>query len=105
MNVGNEPVIEENKRIRRLRIVSDMLVQTLSAGGLTWSQAERMIHEVRLLAVEMFPGKEHTFDLIYMPKFRRALRQGGLSDQRQALKVLSGGKNDVNPNNEAKSVK
>lgn len=92
MNVGSERVTEENRRIRRLRIVSDMLVRTLSAGGVTWSEAERMIKGVRLFALDMFPGKEHTFELVYMPKFRRALRRGGLFDQRKALRVLDGGK-------------
>ncbi|HTY23765.1 MAG TPA: hypothetical protein VMC85_11575 [Desulfomonilaceae bacterium] len=78
MGSMNESALEENRRIRMLRIVTDLLVQVLMTRPMTLSDADMMIHGVRNLALKLFPGKEHVFDLIYLPRFRRALREAGL---------------------------
>ena len=69
---------EENRRIRLLRVLSDLLIQTIMTRPVTLSEADRMIHGLRDFAIRLFPGKEHVFDLIYLPRFRRALREAGL---------------------------
>ncbi len=78
MKNENELIMEENRRIRQLRIVTDLLIQTVMNRSITLSDAEVMIHGVRNMASKLFPGKEHVFDLIYLPRFRRALREAGL---------------------------
>lgn len=81
---------EENRRIRLLRISTDLLVQLLMTQPMTVSEAQEMILKVRNFAIKLFPGKERVFDLIYVPRFRRALREAGLGDHRADLKVLKG---------------
>jgi len=78
MNSREQLILEENRRIRQLRIVTDLLIQTVMTKSMTLSDAETMISGVRSLASKLFPGKEDVFDLIYLPRFRRALREAGL---------------------------
>jgi hypothetical protein len=69
---------EENRRIRTLRIAADMLLRKLMTESLTLGDAERMIEGVRSIALHLFPDCGEVFDLIYVPRFRRALREAGL---------------------------
>ncbi len=68
---------KEDRRVRMLRISTDLVVQVLMTTPLTASQAQQIICGVRNLALELFPGKADTFDLIYLPRFRRALKEAG----------------------------
>lgn len=68
---------EEDRRVRMLRISTDLVVQVLMTTPLTASQAQRIICGVRSLALELFPGKSDAFDLIYLPRFKRALEEAG----------------------------
>jgi hypothetical protein len=71
-------VQEENRRIRLLAISADLLVQTLMTAPVTLAEADRMIQGMRALALNLFPDKGEVFDLIYVPRFRRALREAGI---------------------------
>jgi hypothetical protein len=70
-------ILEENRRIRLLRISSDMLIDLVLTRTPPYAEVEDMINGVRSLANHLFPGKDHVFELIYMPRFRRALREAG----------------------------
>lgn len=85
-----EAIKEENRRIRMLRIVVDLLVQVLLTRPMTIEDAERLVQGVRSYALKLFPGKEEVFDLIYAPRFRRAFREAGLYGNGRTLKVVGG---------------
>jgi hypothetical protein len=68
-----EQIDEESRRIRRLRILVGLTLQTIAAGGLSPEEAAGMIAATRRAALEMFPGKERAFDLIYRPQFQRMM--------------------------------
>jgi hypothetical protein len=68
-----EEIDDESRRIRRLRILVRLTVETIAEGGLTAEEASSMIAATRRVALEMFPGKEHAFDLIYRPQFQRVM--------------------------------
>ncbi|HMK33632.1 MAG TPA: hypothetical protein VK463_01100 [Desulfomonilaceae bacterium] len=91
MDIPDELIREENRRIRMLRIVSDLLIQLLMSRRVSLAEANVMIRRVRTIALHLFPGKEQAFDLIYMPRFRRALREAGYYDFRE-FRVIEGGK-------------
>jgi hypothetical protein len=76
-NVTDDLIQEENRKIRLLRMSTDMVVQQLMTQPITFQEADRMIVGVRRLASHLFPGKEHVFDLVYLPRFRRALIEAG----------------------------
>jgi hypothetical protein len=66
----------ENKMIRRLRFLVDLTFATLAQDcGLTLEQAWEHVLALKGAAVAMFPGKEDTFDLIYLPRFSRLLSE------------------------------
>ena len=64
---------EESRRIRRLRILVQLTLQEIAAGDLSAEEAAGMIAATRRVALEMFPGKESAFDLIYKPQFQRMM--------------------------------
>jgi len=64
---------EESRRIRRLRILVHLTLQEIAAGDLSAEEAAGMIAATRRAALEMFPGKERAFDLIYKPQFQRMM--------------------------------
>ena len=68
-----EEIDEESRRIRRLRILVHITLETISSGDLPAEDAAQMIAETRKVALEMFPGKERAFDLIYRPQFQRVM--------------------------------
>jgi hypothetical protein len=68
-----EEIDEESRRIRRLRILVRLTLDTIAAGGLSPEEASGMIAATRRAALEMFPGKERAFDLIYRPQFQRMM--------------------------------
>jgi hypothetical protein len=68
-----QEIDDESRRIRRLRILVQLTVQTIADGGLSAEEASGMIAATRRVALEMFPGKERAFDLIYRPQFQRVM--------------------------------
>jgi hypothetical protein len=68
-----EEIDEESRRIRRLRILVQLTVETIADGTLSAEEASGMIAATRRVALEMFPGKERAFDLIYRPQFQRVM--------------------------------
>ncbi len=78
MDATHELLVDENRRIRLLKFAVDLAVQSLMTTSLSLPEAERLIYGTRSLASKLFPGKEHVFDLIYLPRFRRAMHETGL---------------------------
>lgn len=68
-----EEIDEESRRIRRLRILVRLTLDTIAGGDLSAEEAAGMVAATRKVALEMFPGKERAFDLIYKPQFQRMM--------------------------------
>lgn len=67
---------EEQKLIRRLQIMMNMVMQVISQDeSLTIDDASQMIADSRKAALAMFPGKELAYDLIWKPRFQRLMRE------------------------------
>ena len=64
---------EESRQIRRLRILVRLTLETIAGGDLSAEEASGMIAATRRAALQMFPGKEAAFDLIYRPQFQRLM--------------------------------
>jgi hypothetical protein len=66
----------ENKMIRRLRFLVDLTFATIAQDcSLTLEQAWDHVLALKGTAVAMFPGKEETFDLVYLPRFSRLIAE------------------------------
>ena len=47
----------------------------LAQTNLPLEEAQAVVEGVKRQALRLFPEKEETFDLIYLPRFRRLLRE------------------------------
>lgn len=67
---------EEQKLIRRLQMMMNMVMQVIAQdGSLSIEEASQMIADSRRAALAMFPGKELAYDLIWKPRFQRLMRE------------------------------
>jgi hypothetical protein len=67
---------DEEKLLRRLRFLVDLTYATVAQDNdLTLDQAWEHVLALKGAAVAMFPGKEDTFDLVYLPRFSRLLAE------------------------------
>lgn len=66
---------EEQHRVRRLRTVVDLTTAVLMQGRLTPEEALDVVAAARQRALELFPDKEATYDLVLAPRFERLLRE------------------------------
>ena len=66
----------ENKMMRRLRFLVELTFATIAQDhDMTLEQGWEHVLALKGAAVAMFPGKEATFDLIYLPRFSRLLAE------------------------------
>ena len=66
----------EDKMIRRLRFLVNLTFATIAQDdSLTLEQSWEHVLALKGAAVAMFPGKESTFDLLYLPRFSRLLAE------------------------------
>jgi hypothetical protein len=66
---------EENRKIRFLRFLVDLSVQSIQQDDLSLEEALRIVDDVKRAALNLFPGKEETFELIYRPRFHRVIQE------------------------------
>ena len=70
---------EENRKIRYLQLMVDLTIQILyQTVSLTYREGLQHIDNARKFAVDLFPGKDLTFDLIYKPRLMRVLQERGI---------------------------
>ncbi len=67
---------EEARLLRRLQMMMNLVMQTIAQdSSLSIDEASQMIADARLAALNMFPGKELAYDLIWRPRFQRLMRE------------------------------
>ena len=72
---SNDP-IEEGRLIRRMQMMMNLVMQTIAQdSSLSIDEASQMIADARSAALNMFPGKELAYDLIWRPRFQRLMRE------------------------------
>lgn len=80
-----EALREEEKKLRLVRFIVDLNQAVLmQQADLTLREAFDILSNTRKAVLNLFPGKEDVFELIYTPRFRRIIRErfvirGGLA--------------------------
>jgi hypothetical protein len=69
----NQEIKEENRRIRFLRFLVDLSIRSIQQEDLSLDEALGLVEEVKKAALNLFPGKELAFELIYRPRFNRVI--------------------------------
>ncbi len=75
MKQDKETLRAEEIRLKRLRNIMDFTAALLWQADLTLSEAQKLVASARERALELFPDKGETFDLIYGSRFRRILAE------------------------------
>jgi hypothetical protein len=70
-----EEIAEENRRLRRLRFMVDFTLSLIYQSEMTREEALQHMTKVKDYALTLFPGKDLAFELIYAPRFKRAIRE------------------------------
>ncbi len=65
----------EEAKVQKLRGITNLTVALLYQADLTLVDAQELIAQTRSKALELFPDKGDTFDLIYGSRFRRILSE------------------------------
>jgi hypothetical protein len=73
MAPDKEALLAEERKLRRLGRAMDLAAVLLWRVDLTLDEARDVVNHAKRTALELFPDKEETFDLIYGPRFRRIL--------------------------------
>ena len=68
-------VAEETRRLRRLQLTVRLVMNIISQGNLPFEEASEMVAATRRVALDLFPGKETAYDLLYQPRLQRLLAQ------------------------------
>ncbi len=80
-----EQLIEEERKIRRLRFIVDLAQAVLmQQTDLTLREAFDIMKDTKKAALNLFPDKEHVYDLVYASRFRKIINDrfvipGGLA--------------------------
>ena len=75
MTVDTEALLAEERKIRRLRRAMDIAATMLWRIDLSLDEARDVVAHAKHTALQLFPDKEDTFDLIYGARFRRILNE------------------------------
>jgi hypothetical protein len=73
MAADKEALMAEERKLRRLCRAMDLAAALLWRVDLTLDEAQDVVNHAKRTALELFPDKEETFDLIYGSRFRRIL--------------------------------
>jgi hypothetical protein len=83
MSVGKGPAVsekpteeeiqEENRRVRRLQMMINLVMNVISQGEMTVEEASELIASTKRAAMALFPDKELAYDLIYKPRLQRLM--------------------------------
>ena len=66
---------EEERRIRYVRFIVDFTSSVIMQGTLSRREAEARVSAARARILELFPGGEHSYELVYSRRFRRLLEE------------------------------
>ena len=73
MSVDKQALRAEEQKLRRLRRAMYIAATLLWQVDLTLEEAQDVVNHAKHTALQLFPDKEETFDLIYGSRFRRIL--------------------------------
>lgn len=72
---SQEEILEENRKVRRLQIVVDLVLNLVAQTDIPIEEASELVAETRKFALNLFPDKEFAYEIIYEPKFKRLLAE------------------------------
>jgi hypothetical protein len=75
MKPDREALIDEENKLKRLKFIVDLTSAVIQHGDLPFGDAQKLVADAKEKALQLFPDKKETFDLIYGSRFRRILSE------------------------------
>ena len=75
MHADKDALLAEERNLHRLRRAMDVAAALLWRTDLSLDEARDVVEHAKHTALQLFPDKEKTFDLIYGSRFRRILSE------------------------------
>lgn len=75
-----EEIEDEARRARRVRRIVDITSNLIMQSAMRRSEAEALVGAARRQVLELFPGRDETYDIVYAPRFRRLVDEFTLPD-------------------------
>ena len=71
-----EEIVAETRKVRRLQLMMDLAMSVIRQNdAMTVEEASELVASARRAALNLFPGKELAYDLIYRPRFQRLMAE------------------------------
>ena len=64
---------DEQRRLRRVRFIVDFTTSVLMQSRMTRAEGEALVEAARERILELFPGREETYEILYARRFARLL--------------------------------
>lgn len=68
-----EEIREEDRRVRRAQLIVAAASHLLIQGGFGRAEGEAIVRAARARILELFPGREETYEILYGRRFARLL--------------------------------
>ncbi len=70
-----EEVEDEERRAWRVRQIVDFTCAVIAQGQMPRRDAEELVAAARDRILELFPGRDETYQIVYAPRLRRVLEE------------------------------
>jgi hypothetical protein len=64
---------DEQRRLRRVRFIVDFTSSVLMQSSMSRQEGEELVAAARERILELFPGREETYEILYARRFARLL--------------------------------
>jgi hypothetical protein len=66
-------LVEEQRRMRRVRFIVDFTTSVLQQSRMSRPEAEELVAAARARILELFPGRDDTYEILYARRFARLI--------------------------------
>lgn len=68
-----DDLAEEQRRMRRVRFIVDFTTSVLQQSTMSRAEAEELVAAARARILELFPGRDETYEILYARRFARLI--------------------------------
>ncbi len=71
----NEELRDEERRVRHVRMIVDLTCSVIMQGRIARAEAQALVTAARQRILELFPGRDETYELLYARRFQRLVEE------------------------------
>jgi hypothetical protein len=83
-----DEILDEQRRARQVRLIVDFTCTVIMQSHMARADAEALVQAARDRVLELFPGREDTYEILYARRFQRILDEFAPADPPAAGTLL-----------------